>query len=684
MSPWTLTSIMWVVYGGETNVDQPRRGCETWAVKQKDLISMNGISANRIAHLLWISAVVSFVVLHCNDAAAQGDPFNSMTSRTTLTPGYYSNGGTPVIVKVYTGKDLRLDRQAIVKLSNESTHYESTQTTDGNSESAFLGLQFGHYALDVSAVGYLTVHKEFQLSTQNSTYSELVILERDPAAINFKDPDATMPSKARKETKRGVSALKSGNLNAAQKWLDAAYKTAPSNSDLNFLLGYLFYQKKDYTHAQAFLGNATDLNPHDAQALTLLGRLGLQQGDYGAASNALRRAIQADSDYWIAHHFLADAYLKQREYDKAREQAVLALGDGNIKGNPAKLVLGQALVNLGQEKQGIEVLKGFIEDSPKNPIVPQVKELISAVESRSRSVPAPLNTGPRTTASIIGIDSLLAAPEPTFSVKPWQPPGIDDVKPLVAQDVMCPYDAVIQGSGKSMVQLVEDVSRISAIEHLLHSRLDEMGNPLTKDTRQFNYVASFTESTPGSVAVDEYRAEHLGIADFPDQIASSGFATLGLVFHPLMRDNFEMICEGQGDWRGQAAWLVHFRQRDDKPAHIHDYRVGSQVYALKLKGRAWISADKFRILRIESELATPVPQIHLASEHQIVEYGPVPFPKRNMQLWLPQSAEIYLDFRRHRYYRKHSFDHYMLFSVDADEKRKEPKEQPAESQPRPN
>jgi hypothetical protein len=93
---------------------------------------------------------------------------------------------------------------------------------------------------------------------------------------------------------------------------------------------------------------------------------------------------------------------------------------------------------------------------------------------------------------------------------------------------------------------------------------------------------------------------------------------------------------------------------------------------LRLKGRAWITADKFQIVRIEAELINPLPEIQLRSEQQIVEYGPVPFPRKNLELWLPSSAEIYLDFRQHRYYRKHSYDHYMLFSVDMEEKRKEP------------
>jgi hypothetical protein len=65
----------------------------------------------------------------------------------------------------------------------------------------------------------------------------------------------------------------------------------------------------------------------------------------------------------------------------------------------------------------------------------------------------------------------------------------------------------------------------------------------------------------------------------------------------------------------------------------------------------------------------------------VVEYGPIPFEKKNISLWLPKTAEIYVDFRKHRFYRRHSFDHYMLFSVDSEEKHKEPVNQPKPSPP---
>ena len=76
-------------------------------------------------------------------------------------------------------------------------------------------------------------------------------------------------------------------------------------------------------------------------------------------------------------------------------------------------------------------------------------------------------------------------------------------------------------------------------------------------------------------------------------------------------------------------------------------------------------------------MVRPMPEIQLLSEHQVVEYGPVPFEKSHTSLWLPKTAEIYVDFRKHKFYRRHSFDHYMLFSVDSSEKRKEPSDKPA-------
>ena len=71
---------------------------------------------------------------------------------------------------------------------------------------------------------------------------------------------------------------------------------------------------------------------------------------------------------------------------------------------------------------------------------------------------------------------------------------------------------------------------------------------------------------------------------------------------------------------------------------------------------------------METDLADTIPAIQLRLEHMNVEYRPVAFPARRTELWLPASAELYLDFAGRRFYRRHSFTDFTLFSVDVQQK----------------
>jgi tetratricopeptide (TPR) repeat protein len=577
-----------------------------------------------------------------------------------------------VTFKVFAERNgARLNQQAVVKLINLGNQNATWQPTGDNSQDVFTDIPYGDYTAEISAVGYLSSYQDLKLIAIRSVQDFDVVLHRDPSAVSLDLADRLAPGKVRKQTARAVSALKSGNLKEAQKQLELAYQSAPSSSDLNFLLGYLYFQKRDFAQAGSYLSTATNLNPHDGQALTLLGRAGLERQDYPAARSALEQAVLADSENWLPHNLLADTYLHEKDYGKARDEAQVAIAKGKSAASAAQLVLGQALVNLGHDEDGIQALNTFLQESPKHPVAGQVRTLIAELQEQD-SNHAPADPALQAKARLTGVDPLLALSSPRLALKSWQPPGIDDLKVALAPGVSCPTEKVIEESGRRVQEMVEDVTRFAAVEDLFHQSLDQYGNPVRTQTRKYNYVASISEPQPGFLSVDEFRADKMSLAGYPDNIASTGFAALALVFHPHMRDNFEMVCEGLGDWLGQASWLVHFKQRDDRPNHMHSYKVGNQIHPVKLKGRAWISADKFQIVRIEADMVSPMPEIQLLSEHQVVEYGPIPFPKKNTSLWLPKSAELYFDFRKHRYYRRHSFDHYMLFSADTEEKRKEP------------
>jgi hypothetical protein len=164
---------------------------------------------------------------------------------------------------------------------------------------------------------------------------------------------------------------------------------------------------------------------------------------------------------------------------------------------------------------------------------------------------------------------------------------------------------------------------------------------------------------------------------FPNHEGSVGLPSIVLIFHPLLISDFEMKCEGLSRSQSGFAWQVSFRQRGDKESRIRRYRIAGHVYPIALKGRAWIDANTFQIVRLETDLREAHPELKLNAEHLIMEYGPVRFKSRNEQLWLPASAEYYAVRRGKRFHRRHTFTNYILFSVEDKQKIGDPTKEKA-------
>jgi len=137
-----------------------------------------------------------------------------------------------------------------------------------------------------------------------------------------------------------------------------------------------------------------------------------------------------------------------------------------------------------------------------------------------------------------------------------------------------------------------------------------------------------------------------------------------LIFHPWLVSDFDLTCEGLSRSRTGFAWQIYFSQKKDKASRIRQYRMGGHVYRVALKGRAWIDANTFQVLRLETDLRGSLPDLRLTAEHLVMEYGPVHFKSRKEVLWLPASADYYAIFRGHRFHRRHTFTDYILFSID--------------------
>lgn len=246
----------------------------------------------------------------------------------------------------------------------------------------------------------------------------------------------------------------------------------------------------------------------------------------------------------------------------------------------------------------------------------------------------------------------------------WAPPDIDAIHPLVAQAASCSLPDVISHAGMRVQELVHNLDQISATEVIEHKNVNRSGNLQRPEIQKFNYVYSIKETSDGHLFGEEYRGRDTNPEQFVDQIATTEIPSLVVhLLHPNYVRNFRMSCEGLGEWRGQPAWQIRFEERSDGTYSTSNITIDGKTYRVKFRGRAWILADSYQLVHMDTDLVEIIPKIRLRLYHQALEYLPVSFPNSDARLWLPSSAELYMDFKGHRFYRRLSYIDFKLFSV---------------------
>ncbi len=252
----------------------------------------------------------------------------------------------------------------------------------------------------------------------------------------------------------------------------------------------------------------------------------------------------------------------------------------------------------------------------------------------------------------------------------WPPPQVDENVPPVESDLACNLEEVLQKAGQRIREFVGNVERFTATESLVHETINKSGEVSGTEKRQYNYMVTMEEIRPELFDVEEYRGSSSSLEDAPGGILTKGLPALVLIFHPYYSGTFSIRCEGLANWNGKRAWQIYFRQRADKPNRIRSYRIGRSgpSHPIAVKGRAWFVADSYQIVGLQTDLIDALADIRLTIDHATVAYGPVHFSSRGVDMWLPQTAELYSDLRGKRFHRQLSFTNYLLFAVDEKQK----------------
>ena len=578
-----------------------------------------------------------------------------------LTQVFQRLGSLDIVLKGPNGE--AISRSAVVTLIrlNGQLYTEALSKSGRVQIGEIPATQFD---LRIVAPGYATITKRIEIR-ESANVKLTIQLEATAEGIDaISDREmAALGPKAQKALGKAIEALRMKKIVDARASLDAAHRLAPNSAEVQYLYGVLERDANNEAQATSYWAKTLELDPQHYRALIAMSEWLLHENKPSEAVTYLDRAAKVEPTAWRPHALYTEAHLKQGSTEEAIREAERAQELGHGKAADVMPLLAAALFNHGEVERATTVLQGYLKEHPSDA---KANEELAAIKAAALGGPSTKSVESTALEREI-VDGLPSN---------WLPADIDERVGSLEPGAVCALDEVLKKTGDRIHEFLENVNRFTATESLQHESINKWGISAQPISRRFNYVVGVQEIRSGFFNVEEYRTSTSGGDEFPDGIATNGLPAMILILHPHNVPNFDITCEGLAQWNGKPAWQIHFRQRSDRPNTIRTYRMGlqGQAYPVGLKGRAWIAADTLQVVRMETQMIAPLREIKLLADYTAIEYGPVHFNKRHLDMWLPQTAEVYSDWRGRRFHRTHSFSHYMLYSVDEKQTISAPKE----------
>jgi Tfp pilus assembly protein PilF len=570
---------------------------------------------------------------------------------------------------------------AIVRITSDMNSVNITEATRDAGQ-VTIRVVPGRYRVEVRALGYDTATEEIDVFMAGATSTFIIELRPESAPGSTPAPSANplvLAPKARKELDKAVAAIRDKDFKAAEESLLKVMKMAPGHPDAYYLMAMLRLQTNNRGAALENLKKALQLHPDHVPSLLSLSTMQYEEKNYENAIANLERAIKLNPDSWKAHEVMAASYLAERKFELARIHAARAMELAKDSAPHLQIFLAMAYRGLGQKEKARAEFKQFLATNGNHPMANQAQELLKTLDSPP-PMPATANSSsaPAAEKEIAKADATSSAVPIKNDVLPppakWPLTPVDALSPKFKEGATCSLPEVVKNAGKHAVNLAKNMEKITATETIQSVELLPSGDRHYSPPWRNYYVVSITEPRSGNLAVEESRQQVSSSGSPLTNVEIRGLFALAAVFHPYYVKDFEMRCEGLTEWRGQPAWSVYFKQKVGTPSRVRTYYTRDRRFDIPLKGRAFVSASDFEIVKMETNLIAPIKDLKLDHEQLSIEYEPVEFASRNLKLWLPATAE-YLSFWRGKlYHTRHTMNDYLLFNVDVGEKIRAPKQ----------
>lgn len=239
--------------------------------------------------------------------------------------------------------------------------------------------------------------------------------------------------------------------------------------------------------------------------------------------------------------------------------------------------------------------------------------------------------------------------------------------------VGAPLPALLARAGQQVARFWDQFSALTCIESIDQEKLSDDGKVVIKKQNTYDYLV-LLQLSGDDMIVDESRVLQGKGAKQSDRalLATSGFSTLLLIFHPRFQNSYTFSDEN-ADAENPALRRVSFE-------HVHGRRspsvlqLRSRDYPIEWRGTAWIDGTTGNIARIQVDLKAPMEDVGLRRLASEVRYSPVAFAEGQLSAWMPAVARIDAETTHQHWRNVHQFRGYKQFSVTTDSRTETPKD----------
>ena len=158
------------------------------------------------------------------------------------------------------------------------------------------------------------------------------------------------------------------NWNEADKEFKRALELDPDNPDAHIFYANLLSHLGRHSEALSEAKRARELDPLNTRINALEGQFLLHAGQTDEALARLEKTLELDPNHWLAHFFIASAYIEKRMYEEAIAKSLKAR---SIYDSPRSVsFLGYALAKSGKQAEARAELERLLKLSKQRYVSP--------------------------------------------------------------------------------------------------------------------------------------------------------------------------------------------------------------------------------------------------------------------------------------------------------------------------